>query len=417
MKFEFLPTKPVPAFNAVDSHQWYQWTWQMQKRLTKKEDFEKVFDLTPDEEKGFEQLKDIFKVSTTPYYASIAAKTNSIRRILMPQAQEAQAGAQAMKDPLAEEIHSHGPNLVHRYSDRVLFLVTDTCSVYCRFCTRKRFTGQDEGVVGSQEYQQALNYIRSHPGIREVIFSGGDPLTLSNSMLDRILSDVRAISHVEIIRLGSRMPVVCPMRVDEELCQILRRHAPVYLMSHFSHPKELTQEARVALTLLVDHGVPVLNQMVLLNGVNNSAALIQALNRRLLYLRVKPYYMFQCDPSQGTDHLRTTVESSEEIMREMWGHLSGLVMPTLSLDIPNGGGKTTLVPNFMVAQKEGVREFVGWDGRSGEYRNPEVLMIAPSDSHEYEAEWEMLKDAKWLVETNPENWRSHSAAAKRRVTD
>ncbi|MDZ4676135.1 MAG: KamA family radical SAM protein [Oligoflexia bacterium] len=409
MKFDFLSTKKASAYEAIDSHQWYQWTWQLQHRLTQKEDFEKVFNLSSDEIKGFEQLKSIFKVSTTPYYASIAAQIeesnsvakknqsnfmNPLKRIMLPHVLEVEAGEQQMLDPLAEETHSHGQNLIHRYSDRVLFLVTDTCSVYCRFCTRKRFTGQDEGFINSNEYQKALSYIRSHPGIREVIFSGGDPLTLSNSLLDRVLSDIRSIEHIEIIRIGSRMPVVCPMRIDEDLCKIMRRYAPVYMMSHFSHPKELTLEARQALTLLVDHGIPVLNQMVLLNGVNNNAAIIQALNRRLLYLRVKPYYMFQCDPSEGTDHLRTTVESSEEIMREMWGHLSGLAMPTLSLDIPSGGGKTTLVPNFMVSASKGVREFVGWDSRKGIYRDPKVEMLKPSDVGDYEHEWEELKNAK-----------------------
>jgi lysine 2,3-aminomutase len=270
------------------------------------------------------------------------------------------------------------------------------CSVYCRFCTRKRFTGQEEGLANQKDYKEALDYIRTHPGIREVIFSGGDPLTLSNKVLGQALRDVRAIEHVEIIRIGSRMPVVCPMRVDKELALMLREYAPVYMMTHFSHPKELTSESVLALTMLVDHGIPLFNQMVLLNGVNNHPAIIQALSRRLLYLRVKPYYMFQCDPSEGTEHMRTSVESSEKIVAELWGHLSGLAMPTMSLDIPSGGGKTTLAPNFMIKNENGVREFRGWDGRTGSYVNPLGPEFIPSDSEDYTKEWNDLKAAKDL---------------------
>lgn len=403
MSLQFKSVSPHPAFGGDAS--WFQWAWQLQNSLTSQKEFETVFRLSADEKEGFESLKQIFKVAVTPYYASLAASlepetpikgnfVNPLRRILMPHKLEAKPGAQQMGDPLGEEEHSATARLVHRFSDRVLFLLTDTCSVYCRFCTRKRFTGSDEGLILGKEYKEAIQYIKSHPGIREVIFSGGDPLTVSNGVLRRVLRDIRSIRHVEIIRIGSRMPVVCPMRVDEELCQILKEYGPVYMMNHFSHPKELTAEARGALTLLADHGIPLLNQMVLLNGVNNDAAIIQALNRRLLYLRVKPYYMFQCDPSQGTDHLRTTVEASEAIMKELWGHLSGLAMPTLSLDIPAGGGKAALVPNFEVGRGEGYRDYKGWDGRPGRYTNPVVEVLRPGDVGDYQEEWELLKKAK-----------------------
>ena len=364
------------------------------------DDFSRLFSLFNDEIEGLKQA--LFKVAATPYYASLALAQEGphasvpgpLRRIIIPTDLEAEEGEQQMLDPLDENRHSPTPRIIHRYSDRVLFLVTDTCSVYCRFCTRKRFTGQEEGLINNREYQGALHYIRTHPGLREVILSGGDPLTLSNKVLGRILGDLRAIPHVEIIRIGTRMPVVCPMRVDLGLASIIKEHGPVYLMTHFSHPYELTEEAKNALTLLADHGIPLFNQMVLLNGVNNHPAIVQALSRRLLYLRVKPYYMFQCDPSQGTDHLRTTVESSEALVRELWGHLSGLAMPALSLDIPGGGGKTSLVPNFMTSQGDGVREYRGWDGQTGQYRNPKVEQTLPSDASRYEAEWSQLKNAK-----------------------
>lgn len=397
MKFNFRKSEKPAPFAHVTESQWNNWSWQLQNRMTQLEDFERIFKMTDDERKSFVHGGVEFKISATPYYASLARSEVSvcpIRRILMPTELEASQGAQSMKDPLAEDVHSPVGCLIHRYSDRVLFLVTDTCSVYCRYCTRKRFTGQDQGRVGSAEYDRALQYIRSHPGIREVIFSGGDPLTLSNSALSKVLSDVRSIEHVEIIRVGSRMPVVCPMRVDEELVQIFKRNKPVVLMTHFNHPTELTAEAAFALELVVDHGTPVFNQMVLLNGVNNHPAIIQALSRRLMFLRVKPYYMFQCDPSQGTDHLRTTVEQSLKIQRELWGHLSGLAMPVLSLDIPNGGGKAALVPNFEIEREEGRRVFKGWDGRTGEYINPQVPVLMPLDVEDYLEEWESLKNAK-----------------------
>jgi len=300
-----------------------------------------------------------------------------------------------MLDPLGERKNNPAPRIIHRYPDRVLFLITDICSVYCRYCTRKHFTGQEQAFVKSDEYQEALKYIQSHPGIREVILSGGDPLTVSDAQLDRTLYDLRKIEHVEIIRIGTRMPVVCPMRITEDLVKILRKHKPVFLMSHFNHPREVTAEAAAAVELFVDHGIPVMNQMVLLNGVNNHPAIVQALSRRLLFLRAKPYYMFQCDPSHGTDHLRTSIEDSLEIQKELWGNLSGLAMPNLSVDIPDGGGKAYYVPSFETSRSEERREYRGWDGVEAEYINPAAnKIVKPLDAEMYLEEWEQLKRAK-----------------------
>ncbi|MGE9745895.1 KamA family radical SAM protein [Bdellovibrio bacteriovorus] len=393
MKFHF-PRSPRPEHIAESD--WNNWTWQLRHSLKTQDDFAQHFELSADEKAAFVGGKELFNVRTTPYYASLAKGDagQSIRQILMPHRFEIEEGDQQMLDPLGERQNKAAPRLIHRYSDRVLFLITDICSVYCRFCTRKHFTGQEQAFIRNEEYEQALSYIRSHTGIREVILSGGDPLTVSDKQLDRVLGDLRAIEHVEIIRIGSRMPVVCPMRVTEDLVQILKKHKPVFLMSHFNHPDELTAEAVEALERLVDNGVPVMNQMVLLNGINNHPALVQALNRRLLFLRVKPYYMFQCDPSLGTDHLRTSVEDSLEIQKELWGHLSGLAMPNLSLDIPNGGGKTYLVPNFEVGQEGRTRHYVGWDGVKAEYVSPAPEKIRKPDASVYEAEWAHLKNSK-----------------------
>lgn len=384
-----------PKYESVSESDWNNWAWQLRHSLKSEADFAKYFELSVDEKAAFQSGKELFNIRTTPYYASLAkASSNSIRQILMPHRLEIETGVQEMLDPLGEKKNNPTPRVIHRYSDRVLFLITDICSVYCRFCTRKHFTGQEQAFIKSEEYQQALAYIKSHTGIREVILSGGDPLTVSDAQLDRVLHDLRSIDHVEIIRIGSRMPVVCPMRVTDDLVKILKKHKPVFLMSHFNHPAELTAEAAEALEKFVDNGVPVMNQTVLLNGINNHPAIIQALNRRLLFLRVKPYYMFQCDPSIGTDHLRTSVEDSLEIQKELWGHLSGLAMPNLSLDIPNGGGKAYLVPNFEVEKQDLVRRYIGWDGVAAEYKSPSADKIKKPDISLYEEEWLSLKNSK-----------------------
>ncbi len=394
MKFSFHPSKKP---QRVPDEKWTSWTWQMQQSAKTADEFSEHFSLNASELSALNQSDKVFNVRTTPYYASLCTSSplDPLRRIMVPSEKEFSIGEQGLLDPLGERQNSPTSRIVHRYSDRVLFLVTDICSVYCRYCTRKHFTGQDQAFAPKSEYFKALDYIRTHKGIREVILSGGDPLTLSDSILDQVLSDIRKIDHVEIIRIGSRMPVVCPQRMTPQLLQVFRKAKPLYLMTHFNHPRELTLEAASALEALVDHGVPVFNQMVLLNGVNNHPAIVQALSRRLLFLRVKPYYMFQCDPSEGTDHLRTSVEESLEIQKALWGHLSGLAMPTLSLDIPDGGGKTTLVPNFQIQQREGVRVFRGWDGVVAEYRNPlEAQRILPEDYHQYTEEWNALIRAK-----------------------
>jgi lysine 2,3-aminomutase len=394
MKMQFKRAHKPEHIPASD---WGNWSWQLRQSLKTQNDFEKAFQLSAEEKAAFQQGAEVFNIRTTPYYASLAGTMaeDPIRRILMPNSLELATPTQAMLDPLGERKNNPAPRIIHRYPDRVLFLVTDICSVYCRYCTRKHFTGQEQAFIKNNEYEEAMSYIKSRPGIREVILSGGDPLTISDAQLDRTLFDLRKIEHVEIIRVGSRMPVVCPMRVSEDLVKILKKHKPVFLMSHFNHPREITEEAAEAVERFVDNGIPVMNQMVLLNGVNNHPAIVQALSRRLLYLRAKPYYMFQCDPSRGTDHLRTSIEDSLEIQKELWGNLSGLAMPTLSLDIPDGGGKTYYVPNYEVQASAEKRQYRGWDGVEAEYVNPpQERIVKPLDAEVYLEEWKTLKSAK-----------------------
>ncbi|MCB9071980.1 MAG: KamA family radical SAM protein [Bdellovibrionaceae bacterium] len=395
MKLQFSSVSPRVACTPEE---WNDWRWQFRMSLKSEEDFGRYFSLAPEEVQGFHSQKNIFRAQTTPYYASLADQKNPfdpIRLILMPRVEETQSLHQEMLDPLGERKPENHPRerLIHRYSDRVLFLLTDLCSVYCRYCTRKHFTANDHAFVRNNDYLQALDYIRTHSGIREVILSGGDPLTISDSHLERVLSDLRTIEHVEIIRIHTRMPVVAPMRISEDLCRIIKKHKPVYLITHFNHPREVTVESAMAVEKLVDHGVPVLNQMVLLNGVNNHAAIVQALSRRLLYVRVKPYYMFQCDPSLGSDHLRTSIEESLRIQRELWGHVSGLAMPTYIVDIPEGGGKAALTPNFLTGHQGSVHRFKGWDGVEAEYHSPSDTR-PPMDLESYQDEWNELKNSK-----------------------
>lgn len=397
MKISF---KPALKPEKVTSEQWFDWSWQLRSSLKSIQDYSEYFQLADFERRAFEKGSEIFNIRSTPYYASLASRTNAfdpIRRILAPHEKELFDTKQSQLDPLGERKDSNKKTsrIIHRYSDRVLFLVTDICSVYCRYCTRKHFTGSDQAFIKQSEYEEALSYIKKTTGIREVILSGGDPLTISDGQLDRVLSDLRKIDHVEIIRIGTRMPVVAPMRVTDDLIKIIKKNKPVFLMTHFNHPKELTAEAAMAVEKFVDNGIPVMNQMVLLNGVNNHAAIVQALSRRLLFLRAKPYYMFQCDPSVGTDYLRTSIDNSLEIQKELWGHLSGLAMPNLSLDIPDGGGKAYYVPKFEISQTAESRKFVGWDGVESEYINPSATeIILPIDAEDYLEEWNSLKAAK-----------------------
>ena len=369
MKLKFLSLSRPTDITLKD---WNCWGWQLKNS-------KKIFaDLN-----GSGSKSDFgFQVRVTPYYHALAEfsmaidknsspQDDPIGRLYYPQSLEKVTGKQEMLDPLDELAHSPVPGIVHRYPDRALLLVTDTCSVYCRFCTRKHYTGKDQAMIKKDHLANALTYLKNHPEICEVILSGGDPLTLGDNQLVQILSEIRKIDHIEIIRIGTRMPVVCPMRITRDLVEAIREYGPIFIMTHFNHPRELTEDAAYALGLFVDHGVPVFNQMVLLKGVNNDPEVVRELSRKLLYLRVKPYYMFQCDPSQGTDHLRTSVDESKAIQKSLWGNLSGLAMPNLALDIPGGGGKVPLFPNFEVSKDPGKTKYIGWDGIPGEYIDPE----------------------------------------------
>ncbi len=339
-------------FAGIPDAEWRDWRWQQRHALRTAEELGRVVRLTDDERRGLAATTHLFRVGVSPYYASLMDPDHPwcpIRMQAIPVAAEAVVAPGDRRDPLAEDRHRPVRAVVHRYPDRVLLLVSDTCAVYCRHCTRRRITGGEEGAFDRGAVEEGLGYVRAHPEVRDVIVSGGDPLVLGNERLGWILHALRAVPHVEILRLATRAPVTCPMRIDDDLARLLRGVKPLFVVTHFNHPKECTPDARDACERLVDHGVPVENQTVLLRRVNSSARVIGDLNRRLLSWRVRPYYLHQGDVAEGMAHLRTPLAAGVAILDALRGHTSGLAVPHLAVDLPGGGGKVTLQPDYRIA--------------------------------------------------------------------
>jgi lysine 2,3-aminomutase len=340
--------------SEVSDADWRDWRWQLRHRLETLEELEEFVDLTDDERRGVAIAPGLFRIGITPYYAALMDREHAscpIRMQVIPIGAEARVSPGEYVDPLGEDgLSPDGvPCIVHRYPDRVLFLALDRCAIYCRHCNRRRMVGQESGVIAREELERGLDYIRRTEAVRDVLISGGDPLTLSTDKLEWIVSEIRAIDHVDIIRIGTRVPVCLPMRVDDALTSMLKKYHPLYINTHFNHPKEITDEAREACARLADAGIPLGNQCVLLRGVNSQPRTIEVLNRALLKMRVKPYYLFQGDPVQGTDHLRTPVSAGIEILEHLRGRITGMGIPHLVIDAPGGGGKIPLLPNYLLA--------------------------------------------------------------------
>lgn len=318
-----------------------------------------------------------YPMRITPYYLSLIKSVNDpIWRQAVPDISELHDSAN-FADPLEEEAQSPVPNLVHRYPDRVLFQVCAECAMYCRFCTRKRKVGGEQMVVNNETVAMGIDYIRQHPDIRDVILSGGDPLLLSDEKLDAILAALRAIPHVEIIRIGSRVPVVLPQRITHGLIRVLRKYHPLYLNTHFNHPDEVTEVAARACTRLANAGIPLGNQTVLLRGVNDEPTIMKRLMQKLLMIRVRPYYLYQADLVKGTDHFRTSVDEGLEIIRALRGHISGLGVPTYVIDAPGGGGKIPLLPDYLLALNDDEVRLKNYRGEPCCYR--QASMTTPSE--------------------------------------
>lgn len=361
-------------FPNITEEQWNDWRWQVKHRVTDAKGLKQFIPLTPQEEQEMEDVLGRFRIAITPYYLSLIDPedpNDPIRKQAVPGVAELTIGSHDMADPLDEDKDSPVPGLTHRYPDRVLFLVTDMCGMYCRHCTRRRFAGQKDSASPTERVQAGLDYIRNTPQIRDVLLSGGDPLLLSDQRLEWILGELRAIPHVEIIRIGSRVPVVLPSRITPELVSILKKHHPLWLNTHFNHPNEFTAESKAAVERLADAGIPLGNQSVLLRGVNDCVNIMRTLVTGLAAMRVRPYYLYQCDLSMGIEHFRTPVSKGIEIIEGLRGHVSGFCVPTFVVDAPGGGGKIPVMPQYIVSQSPSKVVLRNYEGVVTTYSEPE----------------------------------------------
>ncbi|MBQ6167624.1 MAG: lysine 2,3-aminomutase [Muribaculaceae bacterium] len=352
-------------FPDVTDEQWNDWKWQVKNRIETLEELKKYVNLSAEEEEGVKQTLKTLRMAITPYYLSLINPddpNDPIRRQCIPTGAETHQAAADLLDPLHEDEDSPTPGLTHRYPDRVLLLITDMCSMYCRHCTRRRFAGQTDNECGLDRIEKALEYIRQTPTVRDVLLSGGDALMVSDSRLEYIISELRKIPHVEIVRLGTRTPVVCPQRVTPELCNMLKKYHPIWINTHFNHPNEVTPESSRACEMLANAGIPLGNQSVLLRGVNDCVHVMKKLVHEIVKIRVRPYYIYQCDLSMGLEHFRTPVSKGIEIIEGLRGHTSGYCVPTFVVDAPGGGGKTPVMPQYIISQAPGrvvLRNFEG----------------------------------------------------------
>jgi lysine 2,3-aminomutase len=340
-------------FPTVTDEQWNDWTWQVKNRIETFEELSKYFTFAPEEAEGIKQALAKFRMAITPYYLSLIDPNDPydpIRRQAIPQGAECNIAPADLNDPLHEDEDSPAPGLTHRYPDRVLFLITDMCSMYCRHCTRRRFAGQKDDESPVDRIEKCLEYIEKTPVVRDVLLSGGDALMVSDKKLEYIIQRLRAIPHVEIVRIGSRTPVVCPQRITDDLVNMLKKYHPIWLNTHFNHPNEMTPEAEAALAKLANAGIPLGNQTVLLRGVNDCVHVMKKLMHELVRNRVRPYYIYQCDLSMGLEHFRTPVSKGIEIIENLRGHTSGYAVPTFVVDAPGGGGKTPVMPQYVISQ-------------------------------------------------------------------
>ena len=340
-------------FPNVTDEQWNDWKWQVKNRIETYEQLSKYFTFAPEEAEGIKKALAKFRMAITPYYLSLIDPNDPydpIRRQAIPAGEECNIAPADLNDPLHEDEDSPAPGLTHRYPDRVLFLITDMCSMYCRHCTRRRFAGQKDDESPSERIEKCLAYIEKTSQVRDVLLSGGDALMVSDQKLEYIIQRLRKIPHVEIVRIGSRTPVVCPQRITPELCEMLKKYHPIWLNTHFNHPNEFTPEAEQALARLANAGIPLGNQTVLLRGVNDCVHVMKKLMHELVRNRVRPYYIYQCDLSMGLEHFRTPVSKGIEIIENLRGHTSGYAVPTFVVDAPGGGGKTPVMPQYVISQ-------------------------------------------------------------------
>ncbi|NDW11867.1 lysine 2,3-aminomutase [Bacteroides sp. 214] len=360
-------------FPEVTDEQWNDWKWQVRNRIETVDELKKYITLTAGEEEAIlESLKTI-RMAITPYYLSLIDNDNPncpIRKQSVPTIHELHKSSADLDDPLHEDNDSPIPGLTHRYPDRVLFLITDQCSMYCRHCTRRRFAGQHDAAMPKERIDKCIEYIANTPQVRDVLLSGGDALLVSDKQLEYIIQQLRAIPHVEIIRIGTRAPVVLPQRITPELVAMLKKYHPIWVNTHFNHSNEITKESRLACERLLDAGIPLGNQSVLLRGVNDCVHIMTQLVRNLMKIRVRPYYIYQCDLTTGIEHFRTSVSKGIEILENLRGHTSGLAVPTFVVDAPGGGGKIPVMPTYLISQAPGKVVLRNYEGVVTTYTEP-----------------------------------------------
>lgn len=365
-----------PLWRGVSEREWNDWRWQLRHRITTLEQIKEVVDLIPEEIEGIKNSKGRLALAVTPYFASLMDPVNPncpIRRQAMPRIEECHLSKYDMVDPCGEDKDSPVPGLVHRYPDRVLLLVTDQCAVYCRYCTRRRLVGSSERSITQGNFEEVLKYLRSHRKVRDVLLSGGDPLLLENERLEEILSRLRAIPHIEILRIGTRVPVTLPQRITGGLVRMLKKYHPLMISIHFTHPKEITDRVKKACGELADGGIPLGSQTVLLKGINNKSQIMKKLVQELLKIRVRPYYIYQCDLAMGTEHFRTSVATGIQIIEKLRGHTTGYAVPTYVVDAPGGGGKIPVEPVYVVSKGKGKIVLKNYEGKVFEYPEPNII--------------------------------------------
>jgi lysine 2,3-aminomutase len=358
----------------VPEEQWEDWHWQLANRITTIQELEQVIHLSEDEKEIIARSLNSLRMAITPYYASLMAYNDPhcpIRMRAVPTMSESRVVPEDLLDPLHEDVDSPTPGITHRYPDRALFLVTDQCSMYCRHCTRRRYAGEFDQPRKQSEIDDAITYIRETKGIRDVLISGGDPFTFSTNRLEEIVARLHEIPHIEIIRYGTAIPVVLPQRVNDSLINMLKKYQPVWINTHFNHPKEITPRSRQALAQLADAGFVLGNQSVLMRGLNDCPYIIKELCQRLVENRVRPYRLYQCDLSSGISHFRTSISTGIQIIEHLSGHTSGFAVPEFVVDLPGGGGKMPVNPRYMISQGDRMVIFRNYEGVIAKYIEPE----------------------------------------------
>ncbi len=380
MRYNSVDWRSIDLFKNVTAEEWNDWRWQLKHGIHDVETLEKVIALTDQERAHLQECLKKFTMAITPYYAALMDRNDPncpVRMQSVPRLAELHDDPSDLADPLHEDVDSPVPGLTHRYPDRVLLLVTNICSMNCRHCTRRRFVGDTDVDMPEEQIAKAIEYIRKTETVRDVLISGGDPLVLGDDQLESILKRLRAIDHVEIIRIGTRTPVVMPQRITDSLVAMLKKYHPVFINTHFNHAKEITQESRTACAKLADAGIPLGNQSVLLRGVNDQTEVMKQLVHKLLTIRVRPYYIYQCDLSLGISHFRTTVDKGIEIIEGLRGHTTGLAVPTFVVDAPGGGGKIPVMPNYLISRGEHRVVLRNYEGVITTYTEPVHTTAAP----------------------------------------